>query len=105
MNPAGTFTAARTSAFFSSLDPVTSRAWCRARLEVIGIVAPSPEATIIERLSETDLRELLCAAPPEDSPSWICRDCGGEHDRARHLNTPYANFAAACAKGQHGFRL
>ena len=45
----------------------------RERLEVVAIVAPSATPTIVQLLSEAELRELL--APKRDEP-WVCQECG-----------------------------
>jgi len=55
----------------------------RGRLEVIGVVEPSTVPTIIEPLTEADLRELLTDAPTERPQSWLCGDCATNNDRAR----------------------
>jgi hypothetical protein len=46
---------------------------------VVGIVAPSDVATIIEPLDEIQLRALLEGAPAVDAAYWICAQCGASH--------------------------
>ena len=46
----------------------------RGRLVVVGVVAPSSEPTLIEPLTEDQLRQLLDGEATEP-PVWICARC------------------------------
>lgn len=69
--PTSDILASRTSAD-GRVTWVARRAADRGRLEVVGIVAPSDSATVIEPLNETQLRELLDGDQPAPAPFWIC---------------------------------
>lgn len=55
----------------------------RGRLQVVAIVPAATEPTVVEMLSEADLRELL-APPPAAAPTgWICGECGATNEPGR----------------------
>jgi hypothetical protein len=63
----------------------------RGRLEVVGIVAPSDAATVIEPLSGDELRELLVTtATPDTREHWICLEC-------RTANEPWRRWCRICS--------
>lgn len=55
----------------------------RGRLQIVGVVAPSTSPTIIEPLTDAELRELLTPAAVEGPETWTCDECGRVNDRQR----------------------
>ena len=51
----------------------------RGRLVVVGIVEPSDVPTVIEPLSEHQLRALLDGDPPAPAPFWVCARCSSRN--------------------------
>jgi hypothetical protein len=63
----------------------------RGRLQLVAIVPPSPTPTVIEALSDTDIRALLSDDSPSASTSgWRCTECGAD-------NTPDRRWCHACS--------
>jgi len=67
----------------------------RGRLQVVAIVPPSTTPTIVEALSDTELRELLTEAPPARSTGWVCVECGTP-------NEPGRQWCRACSSHKGG---
>jgi ribosomal protein L40E len=65
----------------------------RSRLEVVAIVPASTTPVVVERLSDSDLKELLAQAPGPLSERWTCRECGAE-------NPPDRRWCRACSGHQ-----
>lgn len=55
----------------------------RGRLQVVAIVPPSAAVTVIEALSESELRELLADVPEDRSAGWVCVECGVTNEPGR----------------------
>jgi hypothetical protein len=55
----------------------------RGRLQVVAIVPAATEPTVVETLSETDLRELLAPVPTPTPAGWVCAECGATNEPGR----------------------
>ena len=69
----------------------------RGRLQVVAIVPASAEPTVIEMLSEADLRELLAPAPAAAPVGWVCAECGA-------TNEPGRRWCRVCSSHEGGSR-
>jgi hypothetical protein len=67
----------------------------RSRLEVVAIVPASATPAVVERLSDSDLKELLAQAPAPQSERWTCQECGAE-------NQPDRRWCSACSNAHSG---
>ena len=54
----------------------------RGRLQVVAIVPPSDTTTVVEALSDVELRELLTIAP-QAGTAWLCVECGTPNEPDR----------------------
>jgi hypothetical protein len=55
----------------------------RGRLQVIAIVPPGDTVATIERLSDTELQQLLAGGPARGDADWTCRECSTVNPSAR----------------------
>jgi hypothetical protein len=55
----------------------------RGRLQVVAVISPSAEPTIVELLNEPELRALLAEGQQAQAAPWICVECGTTNDRDR----------------------
>lgn len=64
-----------------------ARVGARNRLQVVLVVAPSRDETIVEMLSGVELEQLLAGAPRQDPEAWRCATCGAENSASRRWCT------------------
>jgi hypothetical protein len=48
----------------------------RGRLHVVCVVPASDVPTVVEALTESELRQLLHEAPAVQTGAWVCVECG-----------------------------
>ena len=48
----------------------------RGWLQVCAVVPPSVEPTIVELLTDSELRELLAEGADQNDATWRCAECG-----------------------------
>lgn len=69
----------------------------RGRLQVVAIVQPSETPTVVEALTDAQLRALLAETSPAPTTAWLCVECGTPNDRARR-------WCRVCSSHESGAR-